>query len=131
MFKHVVKYEDFNGNPKERTLYFNLSKAELLKMELASENGLQEDLQKLVDSKDRQKIMETFDRIIALSYGEKSSDGQLFVKNQDVLNSFLQSPAYDEFVFDLLTKPGTAEAFVRGITPNTDGIRKAIPDAND
>lgn len=131
MYKHVVKYEDLNGKPHEKTLYFNLSRAEMIKMELASPNGLQEDLTTLVESGDRAKIIETFDGIIDKAYGVKSPDGQRFIKNQEVLDEFKQSGAYDEFFVELLTKPDVAEAFVRGIVPNSDGIKKAISDANN
>lgn len=130
MYKHVVKYEDLNGHQQEKTLYFNLSKAELIKMELSSKNGLQEDFQRLIDSDDRAKIIETFDGIIDKAYGVKSPDGQRFIKSQEVLDEFKQSGAYDEFFMSLLTEKGIAEAFVRGIIPNTEGIVKAAANAN-
>lgn len=131
MYKHVVKYTDLDGKPQEKTLYFNLSKAELIKMDLSSKNGLQEDFQRLIDSQDRAKIIETFDGIIDKAYGVKSPDGQRFIKSQEVLDEFKQSGAYDEFFVSLLTEKGMAEAFVRGIVPNTEGIPKAMPNADN
>lgn len=131
MYKHVVKYEDYDGKPQEKTLWFNLSKGELLKMELKAKNGLESTLREVSESKDRAKILEIFEWIIENAYGVKSDDGQRFVKNQEIIDSFKQSPAYDEFLFDLLTTEDAAVAFVRGIVPNSDSIKKAIPNAND
>lgn len=131
MYKHVVKYEDYDGKPQEKTLWFNLSKGELLKMELKAKDGLEKMLKEVSESKDRVRILETFEWIIENAYGEKSEDGQRFVKNQDVLDAFKQSPAYDEFLFDLLTTEDAAAAFVSNIVPNSDSIKKAIPNANN
>lgn len=129
MFRYDVKYEDYNGKTQEKTLWFNLSKGELLKMDL--KYNLEKHLQEVSKSQDREKILETFEWIISTAYGEKSEDGQMFIKNQQVLDAFKQSPAYDEFLFDLLTTEDAASAFVRGIVPNADSIKKAIPNVDN
>lgn len=131
MFKYLVKYEDYDGKPQEKTLWFNLSKGELLKMELKAKDGLEKQLKEVSESKDRAKILETFEWIIDCAYGEKTEDGQMFVKNPEILAAFKQSPAYDEFLFDLLTTEDAAAAFVRGIVPNANSIKKAISDADN
>lgn len=131
MFKYPVKYEDYDGKPQEKTLWFNLSKAELLRMEIKTKDGLEKHLKEVSESKDRARILETFEWIISVAYGEKSDDGQMFVKNEKVLDAFKQSPAYDVFLIDLLTTEDAATAFVKGIVPSAASIRQAIPDAND
>ena len=39
MLKKTVKYEDFDGNTREETLYFFISKTELTEMELKTPGG--------------------------------------------------------------------------------------------
>ena len=39
MYKRPIKYVDFNGVERNEDFYFNLSEAELLKMELGKAGG--------------------------------------------------------------------------------------------
>ena len=56
MYKIHQKYEDFNGNEREDDFYFNLSKAELLEMELSEEGGMGKRLNNLIGSQDMKGI---------------------------------------------------------------------------
>lgn len=40
MLRKTIKFEDFEGNEVEKAFYFNLTKAEILEMELGSKDGL-------------------------------------------------------------------------------------------
>lgn len=131
MFKHTVRFEDFDGNSCEKTLHFHLSKAEILRMEISSPDGLEKKFKEIAESGDRVKILEAFEWIIGLSYGERLPDSQRFAKSPESLDSFKQSPAYDEFLMDLLTKDNVAEAFVKGIIPNSASIGVAVPNADN
>ena len=39
MLKKTIEYVDYNGNPRKEDFYFNLSEAELAKMELSVTGG--------------------------------------------------------------------------------------------
>jgi hypothetical protein len=119
MFKHEVTYEDYNGVERKETIYFNLSKAELIKMEIGTVKGtsLSSMLQKIVDSNDNTAIVEWFTKIIEKAYGRKSDDGTKFEKSKEIYEAFEQSPAYDEFFVWLLSDTNNSTAFVKGIIP--------------
>ena len=72
MIKKTIKYEDYNGNEREEEFYFNLSNAELTKMELGVEGGLSERLKKVLATKDTPQILKVFEEIINKAYGVKS-----------------------------------------------------------
>ena len=49
MLKKTIKYEDYNGTEREEDFYFNLTKAELMEMEMSTTGGLAEMIQNIVN----------------------------------------------------------------------------------
>ena len=47
-----IKYTDYNGVEREEPFLFNLSKAELMEMEMGTKGGLTEMIQKIIATKD-------------------------------------------------------------------------------
>ena len=41
MLKKTITYVDYNGTERTEDFYFNLTKAEILEMELSTEGGMQ------------------------------------------------------------------------------------------
>lgn len=119
MLKKTVSYEDYDGNQRTDDLYFNLTKAEVTIMEYSAEGGLTKMLEKVVASKDTKKIIEIFQNIIMMSYGEKSPDGKRFIKNQELRDAFAQTEAYSELFMELATNEEAAAQFVNGIVPTS------------
>lgn len=117
MYKIHQKYEDFNGNEREDDFFFNLSKAEILEMELSEEGGMDKRLQRLISSKDMKESIKVFKAIVLMSYGIKTEDGR-FIKSQEERDKFMQSAAYSEIFMDLATDADKAQKFVNGILPN-------------
>lgn len=115
MFKKVIKFEDFNGNSREETFYFNLSKAELMEMELSTQAGVEEMIRMLIATKDNAKIMQIFKDLILKSYGIKSEDGTRFIKSQELREAFEQSNAYSELFMEMITEPEMQAAFINGV----------------
>lgn len=118
MLKKTITYIDYDGNSRTEDFYFNLSKAELLKLELEEKGGLSEKIRRIVAAKDVPVIIETFDDIIKKSYGVKSPDGREFIKNDEATRNFMQTEAYSEFMMELCTKDGAAADFVNAIIPD-------------
>lgn len=114
MIKKTVKYVDFNGKENEETFYFNLTRAELTKMELGKEGGMSNYIKEAVESGDNAKLVELFTNIILDSYGVKSEDGKRFVKNTTLREEFEQSAAFSEIFMEIATNPDAAEAFIKG-----------------
>ncbi len=117
MLKKTIKYVDFDGNERTEDFYFNLTKAEVAEMELTTEGGLANMLNKIISAKDSKRIIEIFKDLILRSYGEKSPDGKRFVKNQEVRDAFAQTEAYSDLFMELASNDVEAERFVNGIIP--------------
>lgn len=117
MFKKQVTYEDFNGEEVTETLYFNLTEAELLELELTHSGGYGEYLQQIVDAKDRATLVSIFKELILLAYGEKSPDGKAFMKSEEIAHRFQCTNAYNVLFMELATNDEAAAAFANGIVP--------------
>ena len=57
MIKKTVTYTDYNGLERTENFYFNLSKAEVLEMEMSTAGGMAESIQKIIDAKDTPAII--------------------------------------------------------------------------
>lgn len=115
MFKKIIKYEDFNGQQREEPFYFNLSKAELMEMELSTQNGVEEMIRMLIATKDNAKIVQIYKELILKSYGIKSEDGTRFIKSQELRDAFEQSNAYSEFFIEMMSSSETQSQFINGV----------------
>lgn len=117
MLKKTMTYTDFDGNERTETFHFNLTKAEAMEMEMSTNGGMQQMLEKIVAEQDSKRIIEVFKDIILRSYGEKSADGKRFVKNQEITDGFSQTEAFSDLFMELATDADAASAFVNGIIP--------------
>lgn len=122
MLKKTINYTDYNGMERKEDFYFNLNKAEVAEMELSTEGGLAEMIQKIVLSKDTPSIVKIFKDLILKAYGEKTPDGKRFVKSKELSDAFAQTEAYSELFMELATDAETASAFVNGIMPTDFGV---------
>lgn len=119
MLKKTITFEDFDGNMRTEEFYFNLTKAELVQLELSEKKGLAETLKDIVASNDGATIVKKFQEIILLSYGIKSEDGRRFIKTPELRDEFAQTAAYSELFIELATDADAAAKFVKGIVPQT------------
>ena len=117
MFKKTIEYTDFNGEKRKEDFYFNLTKAELLEMQLSKEGGLRDFLIAIVQTKDVPKLVEMFKKLILMSYGEKTPDGRHFMKNDEIRQRFECSEAYSELFMELATDSDSAAEFVNALLP--------------
>lgn len=132
MLKKAITYTDYNGVERKEDFYFNLSKAEVMEMELGTEGGLSDMIQKIVAAQDIPSIAKIFKDLILKAYGEKSADGKRFIKNPELSEAFSQTEAYSELFMGLATNPEEAATFVNGIMPgNIEGAKDMLPGATD
>lgn len=117
MLKKAIKYTDFNGEEVTEDFYFNLTKAELIELEVGHEGGLSESLKRIVDAEDGGQIVKEFKEIILKAYGERSPDGKRFVKHRALRDQFESTEAYSELFVSLVTDPDAASEFISGIMP--------------
>lgn len=115
MHKQIIKYEDFEGNKREMTCYFHLSKPEIVDM--AIDGSLEQRIKGMIEANDVKGVINELKQIIDVSYGKKSEDGLRFIKDPVALLEFQQTAAYDELYMDLVSDPSKAAAFINGILP--------------
>lgn len=117
MLKKNIKYTDYNGVERNEDFYFNLSKAEIMEMELSTVGGLTEMINKIVAAQDAPAIIKLFKELVLKAYGEKSADGKRFIKNPEIAEAFSQTEAYSILFMELATDADAAAKFVNGIVP--------------
>lgn len=121
MLKKTIKYVDYNGTEREEDFYFNLTKAELMEMEMSTSGGLAEMIQNIVQAQDAPAIIKVFKDLVLKAYGEKSPDGKRFMKVSDsgvpLSIAFSQTEAYSQLFMELATDADAAAKFVNGIVP--------------
>ena len=127
MLKKTMTYTDYNGNVRTEDFYFNLTKAEVMEMELSTSGGLAEMLQKVVAAQDSPSIIKIFKDLILKAYGEKSPDGKHFIKSEAISTAFSQTEAYSQLFMELATDADAASAFVNGIIPGNIAKRNTLP----
>lgn len=125
MLKKTVTYTNYNGVECTEDFYFNLTKAEIMEMELSTSGGLADMIQKIVAAQDAPAIIKIFKDLVLKAYGEKSPDGKRFIKSEEISTAFSQTEAYSIIFMELATDADAASAFVNGIVPPVD--KQATP----
>ena len=134
MRKETITYVDYNGTERTEDFYFNLTKAEIMEMEMGTRGGLAEMINRIVAAQDAPAIIKIFKDLVLKAYGEKSADGKRFIKSEELSTAFSQTGAYDQLFMKLATDSEAAANFVNGIVPPAEknvNIKQMIPPANN
>lgn len=118
MFKHTVKYVDFDGNNREEDLYFHLSPAEMTQFEYSVKGGMRNLLEKAIKDQDGPTLMQFFVRIVEMAYGRKTNDGRRFEKSREIYDDFAQTNAYNALFMELVTDENFTKKFVDAVFPD-------------
>lgn len=124
MYKKPITYTDYEGNERTEDFYFNLTKAEIMEWEFSQVGGLKAQIERIIATQSVPEIAALFKEIIMKSYGVKDPSGKRFIKNQEVLDDFLQSEAYSELYMELASNTDSASNFIKGVIPKN--IDKSI-----
>ena len=122
MFKHTITYTNFNDEEVTETLYFHLSASEIADLQSTDDNPFnQARLEQAVKTNDSKELYGIFKTLIEASYGEKSSDGRMFIKvNKDgrrLVEDFMMTAIYDEFFMELISNEALCNKFISEIIP--------------
>lgn len=120
MLKKTITYTDYNGAERTEDFYFNLTKAEIMEMEMSTTGGLTEMINRIVAAKDAPAIISIFKKLVLKAYGEKSPDGKRFIKSDEIATAFSQTEAYSQLFMELATNADEASKFVNGIISSTE-----------
>ena len=118
MLKQTINYTNYNGQRRTKDFYFNLNKLELAKL-TADVDGMsfQEYMQRIAQEQDMQKLLDLIKEVILMSYGEKSEDGEEFVKTPEIRAKFENSPAFIELYMSMFQDTDAAVRFMTGVLP--------------
>ena len=117
MRKETITYTDYNGVERKEDFFFNLTKAEIMEMEMTTTGGMAEMIQKIVNAQDAPSIIKIFKEIVLKAYGEKSADGKRFIKSEEISTAFAQTEAYSQLFMKLATDAEAASKFINEIVP--------------
>lgn len=121
MLKKTITYTDYNGETRSEDFYFNMTKAEIVEMEMSVNGGMSEFMKKVASTQDAPTLISLFKDLVLRAYGEKSLDGKRFIKEDEngrkLADDFKQTEAYSELFMELAFDAEKAAEFVNGIIP--------------
>ena len=117
MLKRTITSTDYNGLERTEDYYFNLTKAEIMEMQMSTTGGMSEMIDRIVKAKDTPALVKIFKELILKAYGEKTPDGKRFAKSEEIATAFSQTEAYSQLFMELATDADAASKFVNGIIP--------------
>ena len=134
MLKKTITYTDYNDVERTEDFYFNLTKAEVMEMEMSTSGGMAEMIQRIIAAQDSPAIIKIFKELVLKAYGQQSPDGKRFIKSDDISTAFAQTEAYSNLFMELATDSDAAAKFVNGIIPadiaQQAASQTAMPSAN-
>lgn len=131
MLKQTITYTNFDGIEVTEDFYFNISRVELVQMEVHTPGGYVNYLQRIIDAKDSSALMDAFLDLVKTAYGVKSPDGKKFIKSKEAADEFVNSAAYDELFVEFMTDADFASNFALNVLPkNVDKLAENIQKAN-
>lgn len=130
MLKKTITYTDYDGLERTEEFRFNLTKAELMDMELTTVGTFSKLMQKIIDEKDMVRLAKYFKELILKSYGVKSDDGKRFIKSPELSEAFSQTEAYSELYMELLGNSEYAVKFIQEVMPKDLDQNEVVPAGN-
>lgn len=124
MIRETITYTDYSDTERTKTFNFNLSKLEIVENEDLAE-GFEELVKALTDEKrteqnlteeEGRSVFRLVRRMVELSYGER--EGEYFRKSPQILQNFIDSGAYEAFLFHTFQVPERALAFMTELIPS-------------
>lgn len=123
MLKQTVTYTDYNDADNVETLYFNITKTELLEFSdelmprLEAWQGVAADDARKLTEKETRELLWIVKFLVRKAYGKRTADGTRFIKSDEIYEEFTQMAVYDEFLFGLFQNPDKMIAFMTTILP--------------
>lgn len=98
MYREKLTFKNFNDEEVTETLRFDLSELELLDLSKEDPTFSQAYMKSLLDNEDQYEMFRFIRKILALSYGKLSEDGNEFMKSPEIMDRFLHSAAYNALI---------------------------------
>lgn len=118
----VIRYTNIDGKVVEKEYWFQLGNKDFAKMELAHMEKPGEHLTDLVKQGKTLELMKMWEQLLFKSVSIRKGD--VLVKNDDIVEEFEGSGAYEEFFSELIARPDAGFDFFISIMP--DDIQKQM-----
>lgn len=133
MLTQVYEYTDYLGRNRKSTVRFNFDESELAEMALSDEGGMDEWIDKIINSSSVQEIVGIVKNVILKAYGERTEDG-LFIKEDPVTGAplsrkFKASAVFPIVFMDVCFDAKKSAAFISGCLP--EHMRPKMDDAQN
>lgn len=125
MLKKTITYNNLEGKKITDDFYFNLSKADLLRLEMSVAGGFVEHMQKMIKNNDNVGLFNEYEKLIKIAYGEKDVDNKRFIKSEALSEAFMQTDAYSELLMEITMDAKAAAEFLAAVIP--DDLAKSLP----
>ena len=121
MITKSVKYEAPNGATVVKDFTFHLNKAEIAELQFREDGSTFDDIIIKISQDDTnvRAVLDIIKEIVVASIGRLSDDGEYFIKDEQAINALLQTDAYSELLFDLISSPESVALFVKGLLPKS------------
>lgn len=131
MYKIPLTYTVLDsGEQVTRDFWFNLNKADVVKMHLSLDGGFDGFLEKLKSDPDVKSLMTVFDELILRSYGKRTPEGK-FIKSKELSDEFAASDAYSELFLKLLNNEDDfTNKFIQGVLSISPDALEEIVNSN-
>lgn len=121
MFVKEITYTNFNDEEITRKYYFNLSKSDITQWNLEKNGGFLGRLERIQNTMNGVEIAEFIEELLSKTYGEKSDDGNRFIKHRPdgsrLYDEFKETNAYDVLYMELTSDEKKAAEFINGVLP--------------
>lgn len=117
MLKKTIKYTNYDGVEREKDFFFNLKKSELVDLQYKTSKGFITYIEEITKAGDTSELWKAFRDIVLMAYGEKSDDGERFMKSPEISKAFEETEAFSVLIMELIEKEGAASDFINGIMP--------------
>lgn len=117
MLKKTIKYTNYDGAEREKDFFFNLKKSELVDLQYKTSKGFIAYIEEITKAGDNSELWKAFRDIVLMAYGEKSDDGERFMKSPEISKAFEETEAFSVLIMELIEKEGAASDFINGIMP--------------
>ena len=120
MHAHTITYENFNGDTNTKVVNFNLTEAELTKLQkdYLHLGGINKVMDDAIQSGDTKQLLDFFELLVHRSYGIKSADGEEFDKSPEIMAHFEFQAYYSNLYMSFFEDEGrVGQAFIRAVMP--------------
>ena len=117
MLKKTITYTDYDGNERVEDFYFNLSKAEMMELELSKLGGWHAYVERIIKKSDNVEMMNIIKALVCMSYGEKDESGRRFMKSEELTRGFLETEAYSVLMSEIMSSTDSMANFFTAIIP--------------